>query len=56
MATDGSRDLAQRVAELERTVEELREHVRRLELNLAVRGEHVHDRAVVQRHVVYDWQ
>lgn len=56
MAESDTQNLAQRVAELERRLAELRTHVERLERALAMREENPTDRSVVQRRVVYDWQ
>ena len=49
-------DLAERVAELERQLRELRARVAAIEKGMAPRRENPDDRSTVREKVTYDWQ
>jgi predicted nucleic acid-binding Zn-ribbon protein len=53
---DDAAEMAARVAELEKELQELRARIAQLEKQLDPRSEHPSDRAAVREKVAYDWQ
>jgi len=53
---DDPAEMADRLAQLERDLKELRARLVVLERQLAVRSENPSDRAAVREKVAYDWQ
>ncbi|HTT73439.1 MAG TPA: hypothetical protein VMG99_04730 [Thermoplasmata archaeon] len=56
MSAPAPPDLAQRIAQLEREIRDLRLRVADLERRLAPRQEHPEDQSTIREKVVYDWQ
>ncbi|HTZ61558.1 MAG TPA: hypothetical protein VMC82_02795 [Thermoplasmata archaeon] len=56
MAPDDAGEMAEKVAQLEKDLVELRRRLAALEKQLDPRSEHPSDRTAVREKVAYDWQ